>query len=52
VLAGLPFTRMGSGTSLKDARTTIQPLIDAAAKYKTIARPFDANELIDPAAMA
>jgi NitT/TauT family transport system substrate-binding protein len=52
VLAGLPFTRMGSSTSLKDARTTIQPLIDVAAKYKAIARSFDANDMIDPAAMA
>lgn len=52
VLAGLPFTRLGSSTSLKDARATIQPLIDAAAKYKTIAHPYDADELIDPAAIA
>jgi NitT/TauT family transport system substrate-binding protein len=52
VLAGLPFTRMGSSSSLKDARTTIQPLIDAAAKYKVIARPYDATEMIDPVALA
>lgn len=51
VLAGLPFTRMGSSTSLTDARFTIQPLIDAAAKYKAIAQPYDAKEMIDPAAL-
>jgi NitT/TauT family transport system substrate-binding protein len=52
VLAGLPFTRMGTSTSLKDARATIQPLIDAAAKYKTIAHTYDAKEMIDPTALA
>lgn len=52
VLAGLPFTQMGSATSLKDARSTIQPLIDVAVKYKAIARAFDAVDMIDPAAIA
>jgi hypothetical protein len=51
ILAGLPFTRMGMSTSLKDARITIQPLIDAAAKYKAIAHTYDANEMIDPVAL-
>lgn len=51
VLTNLPFSRMGSSTTLKDAYTTIQPLIDAAAKYKLIAHPYDAKELVDPAAL-
>jgi NitT/TauT family transport system substrate-binding protein len=52
VLGNLPFTRMGSSASLKEARVTIQPLIDVAAKYKAIAHAFDAKDLIDPAATA
>ena len=52
VLANLPFSRMGSSATLKDAYTTIQPLIDAAARYKLIAHPYDAKELVDPAALA
>jgi hypothetical protein len=52
ILAGLPFTQMGSSTSLRDARSTIQPLIDVAVKYRAIARAFDADDMIDPAAIA
>lgn len=51
VLANLPFTRMGDPAALKDSRAMIQPLIDAAAKYKVIPRPFDARDFIDPAAL-
>ncbi len=51
VLANLPFSRMGSSATLKDAYATIQPLIDAAAKYKVIPHPYDAKELLDPAAL-
>jgi NitT/TauT family transport system substrate-binding protein len=40
--------RITYGTSL-DPRL-IQPLIDATAKYKVIPAPFDARDLIDPAA--
>jgi hypothetical protein len=43
---------MGSSATLKDAYETIQPLIDAAAKYKVISHPYDAKELLDPAALA
>ena len=52
VLANLPFSRMGSSATLRDAYATIQPLIDAAARYKLIPHPYDAKELLDPAALA
>lgn len=52
VLANLPFSRMGSSATLREAYVTIQPLIDAAAKYKLIAHSYDAKELVDPAALA
>jgi NitT/TauT family transport system substrate-binding protein len=51
VLSNLPFTRMGGTQALKDSHATIQPLIDVAAKYKAIARSYDAKDLIDPAAL-
>jgi NitT/TauT family transport system substrate-binding protein len=40
-------TRATYGTSLDPA--LIQPVIEAAAKFKLIPAPFDARELIDPA---
>lgn len=41
--------RSDSGTALRLSQ--VQPLIDLAAKYKFIARPFPAAEIIDPAAV-
>lgn len=52
VLTNLPFSKMGTSSTLKDSLATIQPLIDGAAKYKLISRAYDARELIDPAALA
>jgi hypothetical protein len=51
-LTNLPFSKMGTSSTLKDSLATIQPLIDGAAKYKLISRAYDARELIDPAALA
>lgn len=42
-------TRSTLGTSLEPKY--LQPVIDAAAAYKTIPRPFGAAEMIDPAAL-
>jgi NitT/TauT family transport system substrate-binding protein len=39
-------SRAESGTSLR--LSEIQPLVDLAAKYKIIAHPFPARELVDP----
>lgn len=51
VIASMPQTQVGSLANLKDSRM-IQPLIDAAVKYKAIAQGFPAKDLIDPAAIA
>lgn len=51
VLTNLPFSRMGSSATLKNAYTTIQPLIDGAVKYKLISHSFDAKDLLDPAVL-
>lgn len=51
ILQNIPMTPMGTIESIKEARTTIQPLIDVAAKYKAISRSFDARDMIDPAAL-
>jgi NitT/TauT family transport system substrate-binding protein len=52
VLANLPFSRMGSSGTLKNAYATIQPLIDGAVKYKLLAHSFDAKDLVDPAVLS
>lgn len=44
--------KMNRGTNALTLLTSdIQPLIDAAAKYGAIGKPFDANELISPLAL-
>lgn len=50
VIASMPQTMVGSLAMLRDPRM-IQPLIDAAVKYKAIAQDFPAKTLIDPAAL-
>jgi NitT/TauT family transport system substrate-binding protein len=50
VIASMPQTVVGSLADLRDPGM-IQPLIDAAVKYRAIPARFPAKELIDPAAL-